>query len=117
MGMHLMTGYQQAGNMWPNQDPQFWDMAWIDSYHLNYNAENWHTYGWEWTETYARWWINGKVVNTLYKNQSRRPDLWPNEDMYIILNNGVRTEAPASDTSTIWPNQLEIDYIELYQKN
>ena len=117
MGMHLMTGYEQAGNIWPNQDPQYWDMAWIDSYDLNYNAENWHTYGWEWTETYARWWINGKVVNTLYKNQSRKPDLWPNEDMYIILNNGVRSAAPASDTSTIWPNQLEIDYIELYQKN
>ena len=117
MGMHLMTGYEQSGSMWPNQDPQFWDMAWINSYHLNYNAENWHTYGWEWTETYAKWWINGKVVNTLYKNQSRRPDLWPDEAMYIILNNGVRTAAPDSDTSTIWPNHLEIDYIELYQKN
>jgi hypothetical protein len=32
MGMHLMAGYEQAGSMWPNQDPQFWDMAWIDSY-------------------------------------------------------------------------------------
>ena len=78
---------------------------------------NWHIYGWEWTDEYAKWWINGKLVNTLYKNQSRRPELWPDENMYIILNNGVRAAAPASDESTIWPNQLEIDYIELYQRN
>ena len=116
MGMHLMTGYEQSGSMWPNQDQQFWDMEWIYSYHLNYNAENWHTYGWEWTETDATWSINGKVVNKLDRNQSRRPELWPDENMYIILNNGVRAAAPTSGT-TIWPNQLEIDYIELYQKN
>ena len=86
-------------------------------YDQNYDADNWHIYGWEWTDEYAKWWINGKLVNILYKNQSRRPELWPDENMYIILNNGVRAAAPASDTSTIWPNQLEIDYIELYQKN
>ena len=108
MGTHLFTG---------SWETPFWDYNYIRNYDQNYDADNWHIYGWEWTDEYAKWWINGKLVNTLYKNQSRRPELWPDENMYIILNNGVRAAAPASDESTIWPNQLEIDYIELYQRN
>ena len=106
MGTHLFTG---------SWETPFWDYNYIRNYDQNYDADNWHTYGWEWTDEYAKWWVNGKLVNTLYKNQSRRPELWPDENMYIILNNGVRAAAPTSST-TIWPNQLEIDYIELYQK-
>ena len=98
--------------------PYIYKSAYKGSLYLlkNYDANNWHTYGWEWTDEYARWWVNGKLVNILYKSEARRPELWPDGDMYIILNNGVRTAAPTSGT-TIWPNQLEIDYIELYQKN
>ena len=114
MGMHLMTGYQQHGNMWPNQDAMLWDDEWIKPFDTNYDAEAWHIYGWEWTDTYAQWSIDGNVVHTLLKSQTRNPSAWPNEEMYIILNNGVRTASP--DTTTTWPNTLEIDYIEVYQK-
>jgi hypothetical protein len=40
---------------------------------------------------------------------------WPDEDMYIVLNNGVRTDSP--DTTTTWPNDVVIDYIGLWQSN
>jgi fibronectin type 3 domain-containing protein len=33
--------------------------------------------------------------------------------MYIVMNNGVRTSSP--EGSTVWPNNLEIDYIQLYR--
>jgi beta-glucanase (GH16 family) len=114
MGMHLMTGYEQAGNLWPNQDPQRWDTDWLQPFDGVYDADAWHIYGWEWTDTYAKWWIDGKLVRTLYKSDTQDPAAWPDEDMYIILNNGVRTVSP--DTTTAWPNRLVIDYIEVYQK-
>lgn len=113
MGMHLMTGYEQYGNTWPNQDPSRWNTAWLKPFDALYDAEAWHIYGWEWTDTYARWYIDGELVHTLNKSSSKEPTGWPDEEMYIILNNGVRTASP--DATTTWPNQLQIDYIEVYQ--
>jgi beta-glucanase (GH16 family) len=104
MGMHLMTG------LWDNQK---WNPQWIRPFDTLYDCEAWHIYGWEWTADYARWWIDGQVVHTLYRSATRDPAAWPDEEMYIVLNNGVRTESP--DTNTTWPNRLQIDYIEVYQ--
>jgi arylsulfatase A-like enzyme/beta-glucanase (GH16 family) len=114
MGMHLMTGYEQEGNLWPNQDPTRWDDTWLETFDADYDAESWHIFGWEWNDTYARWWVDGEVVHTLYKSDTKEPSAWPDEEMYIILNNGVRSASP--DSTTTWPNQLVIDYIEVYQK-
>lgn len=114
MGMHLMTGYEQEGNLWPNQDAELRDDNWLETFDTEYDAEAWHIFGWEWTDTYARWWVDGKVVHTLYKSDTKKPSAWPDEEMYIILNNGVRSASP--DATTTWPNQLVIDYIEVYQK-
>jgi beta-glucanase (GH16 family) len=113
MGMHLMTGYEQYGNLWPDQDPTRWNEGWIKPFDTLYDAEAWHVYGWEWTDTYARWYIDGELVHTLNKSSSKEPAGWPDEEMYIILNNGVRTASP--DVTTTWPNRLQIDYIEVYQ--
>lgn len=114
MGMHLMTGYEQSGNLWPTPDPQRFDEGWIQPFDAQYDADAWHVYGWEWTDTYAKWWIDGELVRTLYKSETQSPSEWPDETMYIILNNGVRSVSP--DETTAWPNNLEIDYIEVYQK-
>ena len=114
MGMHLMTGYEQHGNLWPNQDARLWDDQWIKPFDTQYDADAWHIYGWEWTDTFAQWSIDGNVVHTLLKSDTRNPSAWPNEDMYIILNNGLRTASP--NTTTTYPNTLEIDWIEVYQK-
>ena len=106
MGMHLMTGE------WSNRN---WDPGWIKSFDANYESEAWHLYGFEWTEDYAKWWIDGKLIRELQKTDSKVPADWPNEDMYIVLNNGTKTDS--ADSETIWPNQLVIDYIEVYQTN
>lgn len=66
---------------------------------------------------YSRVWedsVDGDVVNTLKRSASKKPSEWPDEDMYIILNNGVRTKSPNKNTT--WPNRLVVDYIEVYQK-
>jgi beta-glucanase (GH16 family) len=54
----------------------------------------------------ATWSIDGEVVRIL---NSTFVDQWPNEDMYLVLNNAVRTESP--NLTTTYPNYLIIDYI------
>ena len=105
MGMHLMTG------LWGKVK---WNSDWLAGFDAQYDAEKWHVFGWEWTDDSATWWIDGRVVRTLHRNETKNPSAWPDESMYIVLNNGVRTLSP--DENTSWPNDLEIDYIELYQK-
>ena len=101
MGMHLMTG----------EDPNTsWSSYFLKPFDANYDCETWHVYGFEWTKTYAKWYIDGKVVRTLNASSVSN---WPDENMYIILNNGQKTDSP--DTTTTWPNNLEIDYIQVYK--
>ena len=56
MGLHLMTG------TYPNTT---WYSKWIKPFDGIYNCEAWHVYGFEWTDTYAKWYIDGVLVNTL----------------------------------------------------
>jgi beta-glucanase (GH16 family) len=82
----------------------------ISNYDGFYDCETWHVYGFEWTAGYAKFYIDGVEV---YHMENTIGSSWPDEDMYIVLNNGVRTDSP--DTTTIWPNEVVVDYIELYQ--
>ena len=43
-----------------------------------------------------------------------RASSWPDEEMYIVLNNGQKSDSP--DDDTVWPNYLRIDFIRLYQQ-
>jgi beta-glucanase (GH16 family) len=105
MGMHLMTG------LWGKVK---WNSDWLVGFDAQYDSEAWHIFGWEWTNDTATWWIDGKMVRTLHRDDTKKPSDWPDESMYIVLNNGVRTLSP--DKTTDWPNDLEIDYIEVYQR-
>lgn len=103
MGMHLCYG------TYPNIK---WVTSWITTYDSKYDCEVFHVYGFEWTDTYAKWFINGVQVNSVNKTTKIK---WPDENMFIVLNNGQRTASP--DATTTWPNTLEIDYIQVYKKN
>jgi len=102
MGTHLAVG------SWPDIE---WHTSWINYFDIQYNCEEWHVYGFEWTETEANFFIDGDKVNTIKASDVSN---WPNEDMYLVLNNGVSTKS--SEGNTIWPNYLKIDYIEIYKK-
>ena len=102
MGMHLAYGTS------PNI---IWSSFWLGKYDATYNCEAWHVYGFEWTATYAKWYIDGVEVRML--NNTIKTS-WPNENMYLVLNN--ETQTSASDATTTWPNSLIIDYIQIYQK-
>ncbi|WP_310379327.1 family 16 glycosylhydrolase, partial [Flavobacterium sp.] len=103
MGLHLLTG------TYPNTK---WYTKWLNSYDATFDCEAWHVYGFEWTSTFAKWYIDGVLVHTLLASSTTN---WPNENMYLILNNETRTSSP--DATTSWPNSLVIDYIQIYQNN
>jgi beta-glucanase (GH16 family) len=103
MGMHLMTGVYPGATKWSS--------GWIQNFNSIYDAGKWHTYGFEWTDTFARWTIDDVEVRRL--NNTLGAD-WPNQEMYMILNNSVGASFP--DTNTAFPNALEIDYVALYKK-
>lgn len=105
MGMHLARGE------WPSIT---WHSSWIRDYNLNYGNETWHTYGFEWKENEANWYIDGQLVHTLVK-RAPMSSTWPNENMYIVLNNGLKTDSP--EGSTVFPNYVVIDYIQVYQES
>lgn len=102
MGMHLCY------SPWPDNK---WADYFIPEYDREYQCKEWHTYGFIWTADYAAWYIDGRQVRYL---SSQGIADWPAKDMYIVLNNGTRAEAP--DKSTSWPNYLKIDYIKLFSK-
>jgi beta-glucanase (GH16 family) len=103
MGLHLATGTSPSIKWYSN---------WIKAFDKIYDCEIWHVYGFEWTDTYAKWFIDGVEVHKLFANSVPN---WPNEDMYLVLNNETRTDSP--DSTTTWPNTLEIDYIKIYKKH
>lgn len=100
MNMSLMTGTWRRPN---------WYNTRIRPYDATYDCEAWHVYGFEWTADYARWFIDGDLVAHLDEIGNR----WPDEDMYLVLNNSTQTAAP--DDTTTWPNYLTIDYVEIYE--
>lgn len=108
MGMHLLV------DEWPNQK---WDTGYIYNFDATYDCEAWHVYGFEWTEEKAVWSVDGEIKRELLKSNlsPNRANLWPNEDMYIVFNNEVQTNA--TDRTTQWPNYLKIDYVEIYKKD
>ena len=103
MGLHL------AYDEWPNVQ---WSSFWLNNYDATYDCEEWHVYGFEWTDERATWSIDGEVVRIL---NSTFVDQWPNEDMYLVLNNALRNESP--NLTTTYPNYLIIDYLEIYEKD
>lgn len=99
MGMHLCS------SAYPDVQ---WSDYYISDYDKTYDCEEWHTYGFLWTSTHATWYIDGKEVRNLLAEGI--PD-WPSKPMYIVLNNGTRTESPEGTTQ--WPNYFTIDYLKL----
>ncbi len=102
MGCHLCYGE------YPNT---MWSSYFIQDFDEIYDSESWHIYGFQWCSNHARWYIDGEIVRTLPSTDI--PD-WPNEAMYIVLNNGQKEASPDNDSN--WPNYFIIDYVALYKK-
>lgn len=109
MGNHLATGTYVS-----DDDDLLWDDNWLFNYDAEYTCEDWHTYGFVWTDTRAVFLIDEEVVTVIKREESHG---WPEEKMYFVLNNGVKTSSPRGfSENTEWPNYLIIDYFKVYEE-
>jgi beta-glucanase (GH16 family) len=78
-------------------------------------TEGWHTYGLEWRNGYAAYYIDG-----VKHHEVAGDDKVPVDSMYLILNSGVTGRdnlgGPPDDT-TVWPNDFQVDYVRVYQSS
>lgn len=113
-GKNTVGSDVMAMNLMSSEWPQIqWSTGYIYNFDQEYDCEAWHIYGFEWTEEKAVWTVDGIVKRELSSDGFW--NRWPNEDMYIVINNEVQTNA--TDQTTQWPNYLKIDYVEIYSKN
>ena len=81
-------------------------------------ASDFHLYGIEWEQDYIAWYVDGVKVYQI--SPSSFPTIpgqhsWPfnTNDWYLILNLAITQSGPNS--LTIFPSQIEIDYIKVYE--
>ncbi|WP_420868310.1 family 16 glycosylhydrolase [Aestuariivivens sediminis] len=87
------------------------EIRFIIDFNKKYKAREWHISGFLWTSEYAVWFIDGKEVRRL---DAKGIVDWPSKNMYLVLNNGTRSESPEGITK--WQNYLRIDNIKLFTK-
>jgi len=75
-------------------------------------SAGWHTFGLDWEPAAMVWYVDGierwRYTNTTYI---------PTEPMYLLANLAVGGAWPgAPDSSTLFPNYYEIDYVRVWKK-
>ncbi len=112
--LNFLMNDQMGNTVWYNEYPnQESSEKFIGNFIARYDAANtYHRYGFEWTGEYAIWSIDGYPKRII--NSYDLGSLWPNENMLLILNNGLRSTS--SWDNTTFPNALTIDYVRVYQR-
>jgi polygalacturonase len=79
-------------------------------------ADNFHTYTIEWDASQLRWYFDGVLYNTLNTNGASMEE-FTGKDFFIILNVAVGGTWPGNpDGTTIFPQQMLVDYVRWYQQ-
>ncbi len=77
-------------------------------------SEEFHTYGFEWTPDYMRYYVDGKQVGHDFTNKSAIAEA---RGMYMILNLAIDGWDGTPDASTQWPALYQCDYVRVWQLN
>jgi beta-glucanase (GH16 family) len=73
-------------------------------------SADFHTFGIEWSSSAITWYIDGVQRKTSTSGV-------PSGQMHVIVNLAVGGSWPGSpDSSTVFPKQLEVDYIRIYKR-
>ena len=93
--------------------------AWTEHYsheqvlNLGYStSDDFHTYGFEWTPDYMRYYVDGVQVGHDFTNKSAIKEA---TGMYMILNLAIDGWDGKPDSSTVWPAEFKIDYVRAWQ--
>lgn len=77
-------------------------------------SEDFHTYGFEWTPDYMRYYVDGVQVGHDFTNKDAISQA---KGMYMILNLAIDGWDGTPDASTVWPALYQCDYVRVWQKN
>lgn len=89
-------------------------------------GDDYHIYSMEWEPSEIRWYIDGNLYHTANDWYSKDPNqaddyTYPapfDQDFFLILNISVGGSWPGNpDETTIFPQQMAVDYVRVYQKN
>ncbi|MFA6945337.1 MAG: glycoside hydrolase family 16 protein, partial [Pedobacter sp.] len=79
-----------------------------------------HKYGIEWTENFIKFYIDDKLFFESYKGQDgrvRTNEGWAfDKPYYLILNLAVGGDWGGDIDDTVFPNEMQVDYVRVYKK-
>ncbi len=82
-------------------------------------AADFHTYAVDWNFSHMTFYVDGNAFFTLNKadvETTRGPWVYDDHPFFIILNNAVGGDWPgAPDGTSVFPNNMSIDYVRVYQ--
>jgi beta-glucanase (GH16 family) len=81
--------------------------------------DDFHKYGIDWTKEYIKFYIDDKLFYESYKGQDGRVatnEGWPfDKPYYLILNLAIGGNWGGEIDDTIFPNEMQIDFVRIYQ--
>lgn len=80
--------------------------------------EAFHEYALEWTESSINWYVDGEQYSTFTNEQATYKE-WPfDKPFHLILNIAVGGNWGGSQgvDDSIWPQQMVVDYVRVYQR-
>ena len=84
-------------------------------------ADNFHVYSVQWQPDYIAWYVDNMQLFQVTPSSYPSNYTWPfnSNDWYLMINLAISnsTWAPAPNSNTIFPSQIEIDYVRVYQQN
>ena len=72
-----------------------------------------HIYGCEWTPNAVRFYTDGKLIR--YQRVNNKMQSWLNEEMTIILNNGLEEKHLPQNYSKYITSHMIVDYLKVFQ--
>lgn len=80
-------------------------------------AEDFHVFGIEWEPEIIRWTINGEVFHTITPETLYGGTWVFDHDFFLILNVAVGGTWPGSpDRTTVFPQEMLVDWVRVYQR-
>jgi len=74
-----------------------------------------HIYGCQWTPKAIRFYTDGKLIR--YQRVNKKMQAWLDEEMTIIINNGLESKFLPPHKNEYKTSHLIVDYLKVYQSN
>lgn len=81
---------------------------------IHNSSVDWHTYGFNWTDSTMKWYIDDDLVHVKNIDIEIPSNDWPDKPMCLVINNGLLNVVAEGNTN--FPNYLILDYIRIFEE-